>query len=677
MYINKIFNDYKTKANFKIHKKFSFFFLFTNRLSRILSKFKISEEEENHTELIPVNTVEDFNAAFQKISSDYNHYVYKYDTNPKDRNSVMVLTLTYLIHSAVSSLKEKTSWGLQLFNIYKMYEEKILSLAMRKVRLDKFISLNKSTKTKPILTSKFMPTTNHPYHISISYYNQVCTGIPHDLVDNLYDFYVTILCNESKTENIEIKGNSAGMLTLFAELLTKNLISLQIEMPSEGILLDPSLKTDCIQYTDQINRFSDIYKMMQEDANENLDDTFPLPLAPSDVAVVRKEKIEKMKVKVNHESISVCSYTQHPIEKLMKLQEHYYHFFCMLVNLPAKIASETYHIDKETNLCSAPYCILSEYDRNLIKLILNIIEANQKVLIKIKDCQTKRIEYLNSNLIIKEENIVQLFNKMVATYEYQNKKLFDKDFGNVAASKYDVINIVEIIDEIICCSCEDEYSEWLRDFDTYTEYLKEDSLLTTTTHPSKTIPDDLSEKIHKLHNLFVVNSSKIFVKMNKKNTEEKIILEAFSVSKELLPSTFEKRNDIYEKITSDAIWPQFKELEPKLTEAKEKLRENKLVIDILELIESTREVGVTPEELACHYFDESTTKLAAIMESLIKCKFVLRAGFKTTVYVYWKYVDVWTIKTFHLTRKIRESLKPISCNDVGKLLCLVESFLHI
>ena len=91
---------------------------------------------------------------------------------------------------------------------------------------------------------------------------------------------------------------------------------------------------------------------------------------------------------------------------------------------------------------------------------------------------------------------------------------------------------------------------------------------------------------------------------------------------------------------------------------------------ILELIESTREVGVTPEELACHYFDESTTKLAAIMESLIKCKFVLRAGFKTTVYVYWKYVDVWTIKTFHLTRKIRESLKPISCNDVGKLLCL-------
>lgn len=150
-----------------------------------LTKTKLDEQ----LHLFVPDTIDEFKRMYIEHSEDYQNECVKY-FKPTKRTDIEVDVLCALIHSSVCCALDKTSWSVQLYDIYKNYPDRLLLMAMEKVRNYQMISAKKTVTKSRLKATENLPLSSSPYHLSVSYQYQFMTSISYDI---FYDIY---LCNK-------------------------------------------------------------------------------------------------------------------------------------------------------------------------------------------------------------------------------------------------------------------------------------------------------------------------------------------------------------------------------------------------------------------------------------------------------------------------------------------------
>lgn len=160
--------------------------VFVQLLNILKEKFLslVTLSNDSCTTLIP-DRIADFYKMYDVKREEYSHKQLKY-TQPTEKTDISIAIMTTLIHSSVCCAFDKTSWNIQLYDIYKDYPEKVLAEAMQKVRHIQLTSVNKTANQSKI-DNRNLPLSSNPYHLSSTYSNMMITNISYEIFDETFE----------------------------------------------------------------------------------------------------------------------------------------------------------------------------------------------------------------------------------------------------------------------------------------------------------------------------------------------------------------------------------------------------------------------------------------------------------------------------------------------------------
>lgn len=458
----------------------------------LLIKYFSNLQSPKHDILIP-DTLPQFNVQYNSNLIELSHGVI-YD-DPTTRYSIEYYTIYGLIHSSMCCIRDKTSWNIQLFEIYKSYSDKLLAHAMVSAREHQLIALNKSIKKRRLGIEKFLPLATHPFHLSATYQFQITTKISYEMFDQIYAICNKIFFRNDRRIEEEfniLQESSCGLVFLLSEINYTGKFHYKIGTPKRVLVLDPEKEKIDPLYERITKKFSDTFSIIQK--------------------ITTNHMMESDNVEVgNYNKVRFCPepdkihYALSPTEKLMKFPNEYFHFFCLLLNPKIEFNFKS----KDTQSCSST-CILTE--PNYFEIIITIIETSIET--------TPDISLKFRELI---DNII-------------NKKLEldKKDIGKLNnAIKLKPFDLFSVISEMKESFCDDYETGWIKQYwrheideDDEHESVNEFDFIpriNDQTMFDDVSKDDLCEKIRRLHDYFVVNASKIYIKMKPKKVNESIL----------------------------------------------------------------------------------------------------------------------------------------------------------
>lgn len=539
--------------------------------------------------------------------------------------------------------KDKTSCSVQLFDIYKNYSDKLLTETMKKVRLDQLISLSKHASRIETTSKKFMPLNAHPYHLSITYQNQLLTQLSYEILDEIYLKYVNLLRHFFQLKSnlgMELSTTDPGTCLMLAELVHNKTITMQIETPSQVLVLDPTKEKEDPVYERICARFSEIFSYLPKLDISDDEETVVLPAASTETTKINS------KVKFINEN-NIFSFNIHPIEKLMKYPDHYFHFFCLLKTIGSNIHPQTFTINE--NCCSTD-CVLSR--NNFIENCLEILEEKKDFIKNIKKC-----DYKIDQIIVKEDNLLEIFHKLIEKLNNEKKLLNKKDYSKV--TDVNLSPIIETVKEIIDDTEID--GSWLLK-NSKVENCEEKILRWAELKNGLdcVFRDDMTEKIRRLHDFLVVNSSRLYLNLNKENNlnMESQKFCGFDVPKKLMTIDAKIRDDILDKFVAKSLWKSEqkddKAFHAAMMSEEFASGEALIAVDMLYFVERQAEMGATSKMLLDKFKNQSLLlKVFKILENLT---LVYKVGVNSISFVYWMYVQPWLINSYHIYRLERVSV---------------------
>lgn len=160
--------------------------VFVRLLHHLKEKFLslVTLSNDACTTLLP-DKIDDFYKMYDVKSEEYSHKELKY-TQPTEKNDISIAIMTTLIHSSVCCAFDKTSWNIQLYDIYKDYPEKVLAEAMQKVRNIQLTSVNKTANQSKI-DNRNLPLSSNPYHLSSTYSHMMITNISYEIYGEAFE----------------------------------------------------------------------------------------------------------------------------------------------------------------------------------------------------------------------------------------------------------------------------------------------------------------------------------------------------------------------------------------------------------------------------------------------------------------------------------------------------------
>lgn len=154
----------------------------------------LSPNTEHGRRLEIPRTIEEFKCKFNRTLT---HNV-KLVPDPATSEDIEMYQVENLIHSSMCCAKDKTSWNLQLFDIYKNYSDETLRKGLSNLRSKQLVSMNKRVKTKHLETTRSVSSL--PLHLSITYVNHLQTKLPYETVDQ-----VRFWSSQKKINKINLK----------------------------------------------------------------------------------------------------------------------------------------------------------------------------------------------------------------------------------------------------------------------------------------------------------------------------------------------------------------------------------------------------------------------------------------------------------------------------------------
>ncbi|XP_019546939.3 general transcription factor 3C polypeptide 1 [Aedes albopictus] len=644
-FVNQLKNIYTTVDSFTMALKIHFIEL-VYMLRTTLTKLKMNEgvrpiEGQNDGRSRPVSqfipdTIADFEQRYDIRQAQDTQEKLNFSVNPTTQEDIIVHKLATLIHGTVSNARAKTSFSVQLFNIYKNYSEKHLSMAMKMIRNYRLISLSKKLKSNISIQRSIVPSSSgdNPYHISITYLNQISTRIPLEMFTFVYNHYIQLLDRLDYDEPVTFEDGSQGLVLLLGELATTNAIELELESPTEFISMHPDLRN------------TDPELAQQGDLQNNEFPEFAQPAQVTTVGPAKEIKNEPRSVaKVRFESTSdvYFNYVMHPIEKLTKIPTEYLHFFCILDSLNGGALLRAIKIDETSNICSTPDCLLQSNDRNIIQKCVSVALKNKDIIERVKGIRPSRV-CMTPLLVISEDNLAQYFTRTVKEYTKTQRDFQKRDLGRLPDGIKSPINMVDLAYDIVQFQKVQDFN-WLDRYEI--THIEDDNGLLMDPENEKAGTDDLTEKVHKLHNFYVVNYLKISLRLLYRHPSDlnyRLKLENRSIPAVFLPTSFGTRQNLLTKISNDTLWPNIDELRPLLEEATPLIHQNQRLWSVAHFIEGKAEQGATVQELGAH-FRNNHAELAQDLQVLLNFKFILRTGIRHITYVHWQHVAPWLLRT--------------------------------
>ncbi|XP_055298279.1 general transcription factor 3C polypeptide 1 isoform X2 [Sitodiplosis mosellana] len=576
--------------------------------------YNLTNSFESNTLILP-RTIQEFNARYcERNDSVYDSNTIRYDA-PTSVDDVKIAQIVTLIHSTVCCSYDKTSWSIQLYEIYKDFPERMLSTAMRKVRSDQLISQNKLNSNHKV-QNRCLPLSSSGFHLSATYQQQMTTKISYDIFDDAYENIKNILedVNDRKWSHILNLSNSA-VCFFISELSQQKNYAINIEIPKRILLLDPSKRLPDESFEGIYARFHEIFNYIPKvDLTGNDDSTF-------DDFISKLPNAEDKSSSTNE--------AKNIVKKLENLPPETLHFFCIVDNFGVSKPRTQIELT-ENGKC--PYDCLRNLE-NPLENIMDKLVAKREVWYRL-NVEQFEFEPLPAIVTIDENNIVAVYNFLVLkganTTDEQRTTSLDL-FKQIS----------DIADELLL-----ENDNEFIDEDFGAEYdLRSDV--------KKRLYDgaQINDKIHKFHDFLCVNTCKLSLSPAKEANDNNVLN---------LNTLCKKRDEILAKIVVDSNWsPDLKSDKDFVTLLKEKdmnMTEIHIAVDVFNYIDSQGETGANTADLIERYEDKIF--LQKILDYFNEAKLVMKTGVCEVTYVHWKHIKPWVVNTYHLKRLDREATPP-------------------
>lgn len=353
--------------------------------------YNLTNSFESNALILP-RTLQEFNARFyERNDSIYDSNTIRYD-EPKSIEDVQIAQIVTLIHSTVCCCYDKTSWSIQLYEIYKDFPEELLSIAMRKVRSDQLISQNKLNSSNKV-QNRCLPLSSSGFHLSATYQQQMTTKISYNIFDDSYETVKNILedVNVRKWSHVLNLSNSA-VCFFIAELLHKKSYDINIEIPKRILLLDPSKRLPDESFEGIYARFHEIFNYIPKvDLTGSDDSTF-------DDLISRDTNMEE----------KTANETKNILKKLEDLPPETLHFFCIVDSFGVTKPRNQLELTEDGK---CPYDCLRSLE-NPFENIMDKLVAKREVWYRLN---IEQFEFgpLPAVVTIDENNIVAVYNFLV------------------------------------------------------------------------------------------------------------------------------------------------------------------------------------------------------------------------------------------------------------------------
>lgn len=428
---------------------------------------------ESNTLILP-RTLEEFNARFHE-RNDAVSDGHAIRNDLKNIDEVRIAMIITLIHSTMCCSYDKTSWSIQLYEVYKDFPEQLLSIAMHRVRLTQLISQNKINSRHTRVHNRCLPLSSGAFHLSATYQQEMTTKVAYEIFDDSYENIKGILADVNGRDGVNVLNLSQSIICFFvAELLQKDAYDINIEMPRRILLLDPAKRLPDESFEGIYARFHEIFNYIPK-----------VDLAGDDSTIDDFPDIPKLEAPADN--ASETNGTKNILEKLDKLPPEVLHFFCIV---------DSYGLSKSRNQLEltedgqCPFdCIKSK--ENALDNVMDKVQAKREVWYRLNIEQLEQ-EPLPDEVTVDEMNIVAIYNCLIlkgenTTDEQRNDSL--ELFKQIS----------DIVDELL-----ENDKDIIIDEDFGAEYdLRSDV--------KKKVYDgaQINDKIHKFHDFLCVNTCKL------------------------------------------------------------------------------------------------------------------------------------------------------------------------
>lgn len=601
---------------------------------------------ESRKTILP-DTVVALHQQYTVKPEQYSHLSLKY-AEPCDREAIDVNTLISLIHSSVCCAHDKTSWNIQLYDIYKKYADTTLCQAMAKVRFDQLISANKCA-TQSKISVRNLPLSSSPYHLSIRYQYMMGQSLfSYDVFGDALTAIRSMAVGQQRM--LDFDRISGGRCLLLAELLHKrDIIRCSVTLPPVMLVIDPKKCKKDTSFRRMQNRFRSIIGYIQND-NEGIMKVPPPPPPPPNAKVhdeghhnedddeaikSKRRKCASRRVTISESAHRTKEYFVGPIEKLMKIDDSLYHFYCLLANLGQTIDLTALSIGKEDHLCQFD-CVLAR--SNPVEAAIEIIREHGVRLANINadeqlDLSFSTMRAADSNITVDldENTILVAFNILVnRRYAvgdddeevYPREEITDhgmlklsldilrgEEAADAAKNGEMVIDVSVTESDWFTQQQEMHPAEQPEQTDINVDVENDDDNDTSggggggaDDDGTEQMEDLTSDKIHKMHDYFFLNSCNVSVGLADDVEPDTQQIGTVPVPKAIVTWDTHKKDALLSRIPQDAVWHQ-PPINVSTEDFQKKLRdiytpsESKKAMHVMEFVESKMELGATNVDL--------------------------------------------------------------------------------
>ncbi|XP_034239860.1 general transcription factor 3C polypeptide 1 [Thrips palmi] len=170
-----------------------------------------------------------------------------------------------MIYSSLCCMNDKTNYAYQLFGVYQQYPDALLRSTMAKIRSDQMVSLRRPYARTKLKSGQFLPVSNCPYQLSISYQHLLQTKFQYEIFS---ESFVTLqklawdMLLNTDVNGLEFLVVDGGSAATFIEyiIMDKVRIVFQITIPDQLIILDPRISRKDETYNRIVDRYRDILR---------------------------------------------------------------------------------------------------------------------------------------------------------------------------------------------------------------------------------------------------------------------------------------------------------------------------------------------------------------------------------------------------------------------------------
>lgn len=228
--------------------------IFKQLVDYIINKYyNISNMELRNPINIPMS-IEQFHNTYTIKRPKKHPTIQVYFKDIGNVEDIHAATVNSVIHSSMCCGKDRRSWAYELFKIYQQYPEYLLRKAMLKIRADQMVSVKKHYVVAIKKYTHCMPMSSSQYQFSANYMLKFQTKWPYEIYKEADQVMQKIVAwqalNQRQDMNyvvpefvrgLEVETATGGVVAFIHDMMTLNLLEIDVELPEHVLTLDPRL----------------------------------------------------------------------------------------------------------------------------------------------------------------------------------------------------------------------------------------------------------------------------------------------------------------------------------------------------------------------------------------------------------------------------------------------------